>query len=200
MRSTKTSLMILRRDGTMRPARGAERATFQPPRFPMLMRFDRGKTVPVKLSLKALRRCAEWLAVCPTERLAVVGPAIRGGSAAALTLARARAVCVNDLLLWLGASAGQLTYRDVSQWHRMGQRSIASDAEKGRIVELWRVPRSIRSASKPLNSSKKRASKRFQLAGGRRAARFSSSERRPTSHQYINSTAVGRRRPNSQGT
>lgn len=159
MAPKQPKFQIVRRNGTLRPARRAPILPLPPAlRFPIVIQFERGKSLPAGSSLQKLRRCAEWLVVHRLERLVIIGHAnLRGWDKAARALANARTDAVHDLLAWLGARREQLLRVSAPQLHRIRLGSTRSERVRRRVVEIWRMPQPARSISIPVSAAMRRA-------------------------------------------
>ncbi len=139
-RSDRPSLLVVRRDGTLR--RAGAKMTKDPQRdvaFPIVVEFARGATTPRIESLVAMHACAHWLARRRDELVTVVGHAnLRSSETAAKALARERVAAVSDLLVLLGAKRSQLVPLKSVRLHSVPSRSTLGARRGRRVVVIFR--------------------------------------------------------------
>lgn len=141
-RPKRPNLTIIRGNGSMRGARGAERSTLRSIEgLPSRVYFPRASSTPVGGSLIVLRRYADWLVARRARRVVVLGHAnLWSWSEGARALALARSRAVRDLLVFLGAGRAQIRRATVAKLHPVDDWSTSGERQSRRFVEIIAVP------------------------------------------------------------
>jgi outer membrane protein OmpA-like peptidoglycan-associated protein len=136
----RPTLMIVRRDGSMRQAGGTDaQRSNQVVTFPVAVEFARGSSTPCTESLTGMHTVAQWLAKRPFERVTVVGHAnIRAAKRVARSLARERVRAVLKLLVLLGARPDQLVPLAATRLHSVQLGSTHGERQRQRVVVIFR--------------------------------------------------------------